>query len=346
MIRLAESQYLHQMGVVDLYRFLRTLWHWSRLTVKPPTFPEFLWIETTNACNLRCKMCPVSLGRGRPTGRMDPALYARLLDQVRGRVYGIFLFFGGDPLCDTAYGERIREARALDLRVFVHTNAALLDAERTAELLDAEPTTVSFSLDTADATRYEEWRVGARHAAVLENIRCFLRAARTRPRRPLTLIQLIDVDGSGPRDAAALRERLGPDQPDEYRIRPLHDWAGELSEQVGTTVESSHPYYPCIHLWKAMVIAWDGAVISCCNDLEGQLRLGDAAAEPLAAIWNGPAMVSLRARLIAGRHLPRLCTRCVNLHHPLSSRWFFRAARFVLGGTRRLAAARRTGDGT
>jgi pyruvate-formate lyase-activating enzyme len=341
MLRLAESQYLHQMSLGDLYRFGRTLWHWSALTASPRYFPEFLWLETTNACNLRCRMCPQSRGLGRPAGRMDAALYRSLLEQAAGRAYGVFLFFGGDPLCDPEYAVRVREARERGLRVFVHTNAVGLDAATASALLDAGPSLVSLSLDTADPDRYAEWRRPARFEETLENVQAFLELARRRPaaQRPLTLVQLLDVDGSGPRDRAELTRRLAPALPDEFRLRPLHDWAGALGGELAAAPAGRGPYYPCWHLWKSLVVGWDGRAFACCNDLCGRLVVGDATAESLQAIFSGEAMTDLRRRLLRGRP-PELCAGCVNLAHPLGRRWPVRLARRLLGGAGRLARAR------
>lgn len=335
MIRLAESQYLHMMGIKDLYRFFRTIWHWSKLTLKPDYFPEFIWLETTNACNLRCKMCPQSLGNGRPTGTMSDDLFKNIIEQIKGKCYGIFMFFGGDPMCDKKFAERVAYARENGLRVFVHTNAALLTEEKTRELLNARPTTISFSLDTADKPRYEEWRCGAKFEETIKNIRTFIKASKNSPDKPLTIIQLIDVDGSGKRDEAALRETMGNDIPDIFRIRSLHDWAGELSHEVGYKADFKNPYYPCVLLWKALVICWDGRVAACCNDLEGKFIIGDANNNSLKEIWNGEKMVGLRRMLIEGKHIPDLCRDCVNLHSGLGKNPALNFLRTILGGKRK-----------
>ncbi len=342
MIRLAESQYVRHMRVGDLIRFARTVRDWSALTPQPSPLPEVVWIETTNACNLRCRMCPTGEGRGRPTGRMDWTLYRRLLDQCAGRIYGVFLFFGGEPLCDPQYPERIREARERGLRVFVHTNGTLLDADRAQALLDAEPTTVSVSLDTMDANRYAAWRRGADHAEVLANVRGFLCAARERTRRPVTIVQLIDVQGSGARDARALRAALDEWAPDEIRIRALHDWAGHVPVAHEEPDTPQPPYYPCALLWKGMTVCWDGRVVACCNDLEAEYEIGDAHRKDLADLWAGDRLKGLRAALTQGRP-PTLCQRCVNLHHRLGRHALVRLARTILGGGRRVRTPAESG---
>ncbi|MHC4870694.1 MAG: radical SAM/SPASM domain-containing protein [Planctomycetota bacterium] len=336
MLRLAESQYLRMMGMKDLYRFFRTIWHWSKLTVRPEYFPEFIWLETTNSCNLRCKMCPQSLGMGRKHGIMSDSLFNSIIDQISGRCYGVFMFFGGDPLCDPRFAERVKIAGNKGLRVFVHTNAALLNEQRAEELIDSEPSTISFSLDTSDKKRYENWRIGAEYEATLQNISYYIENSRKMHKSTKSIIQLIDINGSGANDKKELQRVLGDNAPDIFQIRKLHDWAGDLGHEVGYQTDFKNPYYPCVLLWKALVICWDGSVAACCNDLEGKYLLGNAGDASLYDIWQGEKMVNLRKLLINGKNIPELCSNCVNLHNSMGNHFLVKAARSVLGGSSRI----------
>lgn len=336
MIRLAESQYLEMMSLKDLYRFCRTIWHWSKLTVQPDYFPEFIWLETTNACNLRCKMCPQSLGMGRKPGIMDEKLFDSIISQIAGKCYGVFMFFGGDPLCDPDFARRVEKARQKGLKVFVHTNAALLTKEKAEQLIEAEPTTISFSLDTSDKYRYEEWRVGADFEDTINNIRNFIEKSRKADKSTKSIIQLIDIEESGVRDMQEMKRILGKNIPDEFQIRKLHDWAGDLGHEVGYKADFKNPYYPCVLLWKALVICWDGSVAACCNDLEGKYLLGNVSKNSLFEIWQGERMVNLRKLLIAGNDIPDLCINCVNLRSDLGNNLFVKAARKILGGNAKI----------
>jgi Fe-coproporphyrin III synthase len=65
-----------------------------------------------------------------------------------------------------------------------------------------------------------------------------------------------------------------------------------------------HPFKPdCNSLWKESRILPDGTVSPCLN-----IKIGNIAQQPFAAIWNGPPMQRLR-EIIAGRLLPG-CLRC------------------------------------
>jgi hypothetical protein len=48
-----------------------------------PFFPDRLYVESTNYCNLKCIMCPTGLGDiRRPKGYMDTGLFQRIVDEV------------------------------------------------------------------------------------------------------------------------------------------------------------------------------------------------------------------------------------------------------------------------
>ena len=51
--------------------------------VKPWGLPTILQVEPTNRCNLRCRICPVGEGLGRPIGDMDPKLFFRLVNELK-----------------------------------------------------------------------------------------------------------------------------------------------------------------------------------------------------------------------------------------------------------------------
>jgi len=48
-----------------------------------PIFPDRVYIESTNHCNLKCIMCPTGLGViRRPKGYMAMDLYRRVVDEL------------------------------------------------------------------------------------------------------------------------------------------------------------------------------------------------------------------------------------------------------------------------
>ncbi|MBN8995381.1 MAG: radical SAM protein [Rhizobiales bacterium] len=73
---------------------------------------DFLWLELTNQCNLRCVHCYAESG---PRGNEDDVLtthdYVRLLDEAHGLGCGSVQFIGGEPTLNRDLDLLIRYAR-------------------------------------------------------------------------------------------------------------------------------------------------------------------------------------------------------------------------------------------
>lgn len=58
---------------------------------------------------------------------------------------------------------------------------------------------------------------------------------------------------------------------------------------------------PCPGLWKTPVIRWDGELMACCADVDGEIPLGNLAEAPFDALWFGERMTQYRLLHIEGR---------------------------------------------
>ncbi len=102
------------------------------------------------------------------------------------------------------------------------------------------------------------------------------------------------------------RERLKlvfmPDLPDEL-LAPYY-------------LDLDHPFVEgCDFFWKTLRVSPDGTFSPCLN-----FRAGNITAQPLAEIWNGPSMRTLR-QLFSKQLLPG-CARCCQRHYTKGSRAF------------------------
>jgi len=69
----------------------------------------------------------------------------------------------------------------------------------------------------------------------------------------------------------------------------------------------------CDSVYIAAGVLWDGTVVPCCRDYNGDLALGNIHDEPFLEIWNGMNMKMLRNRLSSnkGVRLHPICNKCV-----------------------------------
>ncbi len=103
------------------------------VTVQPPSRKEldFLWLELTERCNLRCVHCYAGSGPDLEDGPMRTGEHLRILREAARAGCRKVQFTGGEALLDPDLPGLIDEARALGYRwIEVYSNATLLNESR------------------------------------------------------------------------------------------------------------------------------------------------------------------------------------------------------------------------
>jgi MoaA/NifB/PqqE/SkfB family radical SAM enzyme len=241
---------------------------------------------------------------------MSLETFERIVDQAAPYARDVNLFLGGEPLINKQLPAMIKAARARGLRTRLHTNATLLDEERSEALLEAGLDFLSFSFDGADAPTYNELRPGADFDATVANIQRFARMRGDR--KTYTVVQLIERAEWTQEKREEQRnglERLFAG-PGIDRIKPIamHNFGGLLPEQHFL---EGRKFSPCSFLWYALNVGFDGTVVPCCLDFARKYPVGDLKTQSLMEVWNGPLLVALRERMIRGEaEEVELCKGC------------------------------------
>jgi radical SAM protein with 4Fe4S-binding SPASM domain len=282
--------------------------------------PFFLWIEPTNLCNLRCRICPQSMGGTAERGMMRMETYRKVLDELTDfSPMMVSLHLGGESLLHKDLPAMIRMAKERKMEVTLASNATLLVRELSEALIDAglDGITVNFSGVPGE---FERNFRGAKWEAVYGNMRVFLEAKKRKGgTKPFFSIQVLNL-GAGEDIAGNLRklETLFRGLPvDSIMPVDAHNWSGDFAEsgEVDCVMRKDKAnYYPCSHLWSSMVIRWNGDVVPCCRDLQGGLVLGNVEKTSLRELWNGPALVEMRKKHRDFRYDEiALCRNCSKL---------------------------------
>ena len=291
-------------------------------------------------------MCPNSLsGKSREPGDMDMALYEKIVHEASGWVEIFYLFLAGESLLHKNLPDMVRLASDNGIRVVLHTNGCLMTRERAQALIRAGLHEISFSFDGMDPAEYEERRRGANYEKTLKNIRTFLKVkAEEKAARPRVDIQCIDFKGEATRERKKKFRALFKGLPvDRINVIPAHTWAGAFKDDESLKpVRKSEEYFPCKFPWCSMAVAWNGDVVACCNDLFGEVRLGNVREQTLQEIWNSHAMQRFRQALTAAnfREYP-VCRDCDVPYNHNNARAPVRWARSL--ANRRLAGLTSTG---
>lgn len=265
-------------------------------------FPIRLWLEPTNRCNLRCRMCPNGLDyEAVRRGDMDWELFKKIVDEAKLWVEDINLFHRGESLLDPKILEMVAYIKARKIPVRLHTNATLLDEKLGAGLIEAGLDYLSVSFDGFEAETYEKIRAGARFEAVLSNVINFLKIKKSKKlKKPLVVLQLMDFSRQPKEKKQQLKkeflQKFKGLPLDRFTIRIPHNWAGFWEEERAKPGPKSK-YAACLFPYYSLTILFDGRVLPCPQDFYSHLEIGNVCEQSLATIWNSPILVNLRHRL-------------------------------------------------
>ncbi len=263
-------------------------------------FPAVVRLETTNACNAKCIICP-HREMHRPIVTMDQGLYTRLIDEcAREGCREVHLHNFGEPLLDKRIEERIAYAKQKGIRrVKIFCNGSLLTPERSQRLIEAGLDEIKVSFDGATREEFERIRTPLKFDAVAENV--------------IALVELRNALGSKLRvrvaccsttDKAATMQLLEK-KVDKFAFGKLHNWGGQSEAKNGIRK-------PCSRLWRTFTVLAGGEVALCCLDYDGQQILGRVDdGRSILDVWNGPLYRSVRRyhREARQEEIP-LCANC------------------------------------
>jgi MoaA/NifB/PqqE/SkfB family radical SAM enzyme len=267
-------------------------------------FPSLVRIETTNACNARCTICP-HRSLKRPIARMDDAMFGQIVDECAAAgCRQVHLHNFGEPLLDKSLEDRVAYAKQRGIgKVKIFSNGALLDERRAAGLIDAGLDEIKVSFDGATREEFEVIRVPLKFDVVVENIRRLVELRNER-RSPMK----IHVACCSTTDKQATMRSL-EQLVDGFSFGKVHNWASEDYTAAPRGVRK-----PCSRLWKTFTILSNGDVALCCLDYDGQHLLGRIDRNTrIADVWRDAAYRRVRQLHRHGRQgeleLCRGCTK-------------------------------------
>ena len=271
-----------------------------------PEHPYMIQLESSTACDASCLFCHRPKMK-RPGGTMSRWVFEKILHDAKElNISEIVIFLCGEPFLFPdvfKWLQRLREERCTTA---IFTNAAHLDAEKARMLVGYSDVVhhVVFSLAGIDSESYERI-MGLSFERVMENVEYFLdvnnREIRTVAHMPCFSQTTSFVD--------AWRE-YWVGKMDEVSPTPMFNYAGLVHDPLERTENEQQKKFYCDRLNHLMIL-WDGRVVLCCWDAEGQVVLGDVKIQSLRQVFYGDIAKRYRKLHSEGRfsELP-LCTSC------------------------------------
>ncbi|MBI5535265.1 MAG: SPASM domain-containing protein [Deltaproteobacteria bacterium] len=288
-------------------------WIDSKLVQGCPSVPFVDQIELTNTCPMRCQFCPRGVaGRmKRPTGFMDLELYKKLLGQLnptQSRYRPLELHHLGESLLHPQVVAFVQEASARGIPSEMSVNPSLLTPSLARGLIQGGLQRLVLSLDGMD----DETLVGlrgpaARYSLAERNIDALLEQVARAPKPPTVVIQMLDLQRNRRQQPAFLARWAATGLP------TVHAYVKDLDGPDPDSAQASGrpTRYLCTYPWRSVVVLWDGRVVPCCRDADGDCVIGDLHQQSLEQLWHDKPVRSLRAAL-ASRTFPQghPCLHC------------------------------------
>ena len=282
---------------------------------KAPTFPDRVYVESTNVCNLDCIMCPTGLHIDtRPKGFMDWELYTSIIDEIAPFAEAVVLHSWGEPLLHKRIIDMIEYAKERNLSVETSTNATRLTEDVARRLIESGLDRIYLSMDGLTKETYERVRVKGNFEEVLGNIERFLELKHelgSPIEADIQIVRLSETDA----EVEAFVERWQSSHADLINIKELDTWGGQIDEMSDLSVDEStvgvnEDRKPCPNLWYHCHIHWDGVLVSCSRDYDAVTPLGNVRNGGVLKTWHGARMRAMRNWHATGDFCAHQCVSC------------------------------------
>lgn len=282
-------------------------------------------IETTNACNMRCEMCPRTTMMTRPIETISPELFKKIIDQLKPFTqkqlerweqfvvdnYGIhkddmsenhyFLYViprvivlhgYGDPLLDKNMPQYVQWMTERGLESYFSCNPANINMARTIETFENGLGYVKYSIESVDDLRHKKVRGQASNfTESYRNILKLLELKAQRNYETEIVITMINLNKPWQQEEfERLQEAF--EGCDVYVYLKSQDQQWYEDNDQGT--ESLHWLEFCQFPWSSMTVKSNGECAECVEDFNNEIILGDARTDSLYDIWNGESYAAFR----------------------------------------------------
>ncbi len=280
--------------------------------------PVMYNIETTNACNMRCEMCPRTTMMTRPVETMKKDLFEQIINQLRPwtseewqtwenfvedkyKIHKdemnenhyflyvipkvIVLHGYGDPLLDKNIPDYVAMMTKRGLTSYFSCNPANINMERTIRTFENGLDYIKYSIESVDDIRHKEVR--GKQSNFTESYKNILELLNIKAQRNLkTTIVITMINLNKPwqqEEFEKLKEAFKGLDVYIYLKSQDQQWYEDNKQRT----ESIHWIEFCQFPWSSMTIKSNGDSCECVEDYDNEIILGDAKTQSLYDIWNG-----------------------------------------------------------
>lgn len=229
----------------------------------------------------------------RPKGEMSDDLFYKIVEEGKKIRHSYFVpFLNGEPFIFSRiyrWLDYLQERRA---RTHIFTNAEFVDVDRVTGYNNISVLCVS--LNAATKETYDKVVRGPRFETVVKNTERMIEKAQC----PM-YVSMVVVE-QNKHEVDLFREKWGR----HAIFGEFKNWGGKIHDPE----ERDGERVPCWTVLHTLNILWDGRVVPCCLDYDGEVITGDVNEQSLLEVWDG--MQPLRRKHQAGDFNVPLCRDC------------------------------------
>src|SRR5260370_2010312 len=201
------------------------LWRVARGVVRgdvTPALPFRLQVETTDVCNLKCRMCAREAMDDMDTGAMTLETFKRLVDDVDP--YYVTLNGLGEPLIDKTIFEKLAHLHSRHAYSSMPTNGSFVEGKSLERLLENMHDVLTVSIDGATKEAFESVRVLANFDNIIANFRKLLERRAAGEGRSGAIRVLCALQKANLFDFKKMYELIKVSLRLEFNLTPVYDY--------------------------------------------------------------------------------------------------------------------------
>lgn len=226
--------------------------------------------ESSTACQANCIFCPRSQ-MTRPRGEMTDELFHKIVKEGKKIRYSFFVpFLNGEPFVFPRIWKWLDYMEKEKVRVHIYTNAEFVDIERLVKYKNISVICCGVNASTKET--HKKIMRGPDYDKVVKNVKDLIKKAGHR-----VYVSMVIVD-ENKHEVEAFKKMWGK----HAIFGEFKNWGGKIHNKIEKTGKRG----PCYSLLGAITILWDGRVVPCCLDYDGQQILGDVNKQTLQEVWH------------------------------------------------------------
>ncbi len=293
-------------------------------------FPVHFQIQTVNACNGKCIMCPYSLIKKTHAKYMNDDLFEKIIKEIADEAkfikdkVEVTLMLQNEPFLDPKLTKRIKFVKKFDnLCVDTATNCSLLNHDLVEKLESSGIDSLTLSIDSINKKTFEEIRPWFDFDKIMQNIE-LIRHSELRNKSMIRMVlqkkncsEIKDFirfwKGKGFRiEVRNASNRSGVLQNfNDIKISIVFDdETKKFFKDYDVKKSSQYSTHFCNYLFSKFNILSNGDIIKCCHDWSHEDIMGNIKRDTIKKIWDSKFKEHQSLFLKGESYKIKLCKNC------------------------------------